>query len=654
MKKVTGLLMATALLCCAGALAACKEEEEPLVSSVKIDISLSHTDGQTVLQWNPVDGVSYEVFRAPSRYAEFVSAGEADGMFADDMRYAYYEVHARDRAGNLIKISDPVSEELKLFSENAYVFAPTDDPTRVGRILSDIYTELERSHFTNTRYAVFFKSGDYGDLTIDVPYFTTFSGLGETPDDVLLSSLNCDGKWNGNALVNFWRGVENFTFKNTSRWSVSQGTFLRSVNVQGDLYLFDWDNYGPGQTAGNEASGGFLADSHITGTVRSGSQQQWFTRNSQLGKWEGSVWNMVFAGVANAPSGDAFTSVGDLPVVREKPRLIYGEDGYSILVPTLRHNAVGLDGAERAKISVDDIYFASASKDTAATINAQIESGKHIVFLPGVYRLSQPIKVEHSGTVLLGTGLATLLPTAGNACLEIGDVDGVSVCGLLFDAGTKQSEILLKVGEDKDDHTDDPIFLFDCFFRVGGNTAQSTYAETSLQINASDTVADNIWLWRADHGSGVGWTKNNGDYGAVINGDRVKCYGLFAEHYKKHNVSWRGDEGYLVFYQSELAYDVPSNEEWRSEDGSGYASFRIQDSVTKFEGYGMGIYSNFETDGIELDCAMRIPEGKNIYIGSLCAYAMSKKGTVNNLINSDGLSLNASQRFRSIKNYGRK
>ena len=653
MKKLTILLVAVLLLSCIGCLIAC-QDETPLVSSVKIDVSLNYSNGQTVLSWNTVEGVDYSVYRAPSRYAEFEFVQDCNGTFADNTRYAYYKIYARDKAGNLIKMSDPVSEEYSIFEDNAYVFAPTDDMTRVSRILSDIYSEMERSHFTNTRYAVFFKPGDYGDLTVNVPFFTTFAGLGEQPDDVTLSSLNCDGKWNGNALVNFWRGVENLSFSNTSRWSVSQGTFMRSVNITGDLYLFDWDNYRPGQTGGNEASGGFIADSRITGKVNSGSQQQWFTRNSQLSSWSGCVWNMVFAGVNNAPAGTMFTSVANLPVLREKPRLVFGQDGYSILVPALRQNASDCDATEGSKSAIDNIYFANASRDTATTINAQLSSGKSIVFMPGVYRLSQPIKVNNSGAVLLGTGLATLIPTAGNSCIEVGDVDGVTVGGLLFDAGTKQSDTLLKVGESGGNHSSNPIFLFDCFFRVGGNSSQNSYATTSLQINANDTVVDNCWLWRADHGSGVGWDKNNGDYGAVIVGDRVKCYGLFAEHYKKHNVSWSGNDGYLVFYQSELAYDVPSNEAWRSDDGNGYASLRVHDNVTKFESYGLGIYSNFETDGIVLDCAMRVPAQGNIYVGYLCSYAMSLKGTVNNLINEDGLYINSAQRFRSVRNYGTK
>ena len=48
-------------------------------------------------------------------------------------------------------------------------------------------------------------------------------------------------------------------------------------------------------------------------------------------------------------------------------------------------------------------------------------------------------------------GLATLeASTNGNACHgNVSDEDGIKVCGLLFDAGGKESETLLQVGDKK-------------------------------------------------------------------------------------------------------------------------------------------------------------------------------------------------------------
>ena len=639
--------------------AACTDEEDqlPVVNTpVTVELNLTVEDNGVVLAWETQENVLYDVYRAPSRFATYQVVASTNGSYTDSERYCYYKVVAKNVEGKILGTSNTVGEEMTLFGQNVYIFAPTDDPVEVRSVINSVYSKMEKAHYTNDRYAFFFKSGTYDkNISLRVPFFTTFAGLGVSPDDTAVGSVNCEGDWNHTSLVNFWRGVENITLVNTSKWAVSQGTFLRGVHVKGDLYLYDTSDLGDYLTA----SGGFLANSRVDGTVYSGSQQQWFTRNSEIGSWQGGVWNMVFAGVKNAPQGNVYTSVDSLPVLREKPYLVFENGNYAIKVPALKYDSAnyGQGTGNDRTITFDDIYFARAGYDSAATINEKIASGKHIVFLPGVYELEAPIVVNTADTVLLGTGLATLISNAGTSCLEIGDVDGVSVAGLLFDAGTKATRTLVKVGNTSGAHTDNPTFLYDCFFRVGGNVRVDTFADISLEINANDCVTDNIWLWRADHGDGVGWNNNNADFGAVVNGDNVKCYGLFAEHYKKNNILWNGNGGYVVFYQSEIAYDVPSNEAWSNSGRKGWASFEVTQDVTQFTAFGMGIYSNFWVDMIELDCAVRVPKGSGVRLTYVCAFAMSKKGRVNNVINSDGLffdqsDTNAGTHFRQIRFYG--
>ena len=68
-------------------------------------------------------------------------------------------------------------------------------------------------------------------------------------------------------------------------------------------------------------------------------------------------------------------------------------------------------------------------------------------------------------------------------------------------------------------------------------------ATTSLVVNSSNVILDDIWAWRADHGTGVGWTTNTADTGLIVNGDNVTAYGLFVEHYQKTEVIWNGQDG---------------------------------------------------------------------------------------------------------------
>src|SRR5262249_607565 len=177
-------------------------------------------------------------------------------------------------------------------------------------------------------------------------------------------------------------------------------------------------------------------------------------------------------------------------------------------------------------------------------------SGKHLLLTPGIYHLDAPLMVVHPNTVVLGLGMATLVPDNGTAALRIVDVDGVRVAGLLVDAGPRQSRALVdaRLGNAPHSHADNPITLHDVFFRIGGASAGK--AATTLEINSDDTIIDNIWAWRADHGNGVGWTVNTAANGVVVNGRNVTAYGLFVEHFQEWQTIWNGDGGPTMFYQS--------------------------------------------------------------------------------------------------------
>ena len=95
-------------------------------------------------------------------------------------------------------------------------------------------------------------------------------------------------------------------------------------------------------------------------------------------------------------------------------------------------------------------------------------------------------------------------------------------------------------------------------------------------VNSSNTILDDIWAWRADHGSGVGWTDNVADHGLIVNGNNVTAYGLFVEHYQKTQVIWNGQNGKDIFFQNEMPYDPPSQAAWMANATTdGYPAFEV-------------------------------------------------------------------------------
>jgi Domain of unknown function (DUF5011) len=538
------------------------------------------------------------------------------------------------------------------FGSNVLIFDPT--MTDIQSQLNAVFAQQQYNQFGTQRYAVLFKPGQY-NLDVDLGFYTQVLGLGQMPDDVTISgNLHSDGILpNQNATVNFWRSAENLSVIPTSaNWiilAVSQGTDLRRLHVQGNVDLANHSD-------GNWSSGGFMADSKVDGTLNSISQQQWLSRNDTWGNWSGGVWNMVFVGISNPPAGtwpaSVYTTVTNTPLIAEKPYLAVDTNGnYVVMVPALQTNCVGITwGAgptPGVSIPISQFYVAHAGSDTAASINAALSSGLNLILAPGAYQLTDSLRVTRPGTIILGLGYATLVPQTGTPGMVISDVDGVKVAGLLFDAGPVRSSTLLQVGNTNSslNHSRDPIFLYDIAMRVGGATIGTT--ASCMQINANDVVGDNFWLWRADHGNGVGWTQNACDNGLIVNGDRVTVYGLFVEHHLQYQTLWNGNWGRVYMYQSELPYDPPSQEAWSHDGVNGYASYKVADQVTSHQAYGLGVYGVF-INCTNINCYSAIETPTNaqqvnvhdiitVYIGG--NVSGSGTSTMNHIINGTGPAL---------------
>ena len=532
------------------------------------------------------------------------------------------------------------------FGDKVLIFNPSMSAADIQAQIDKVYAIQQQSEFGPDRYALVFLPGKYN---VDVPigFYTEVIGLGATPDAVhIAGNVHADAsRPRDNATCTFWRAAEGFSVTPTGdsmQWAVSQAAPFRRMHILGDIVLHQNRGW---------ASGGWMADSLIDGNVGSGTQQQWFSRNSEWGSWTGSNWNMVFVGIPNPPAGEwptpPYTKVALTPIVREKPFLAVDTHGnYSVRVPSLRSNSAGITwhgGSTPGKsIPIDRFYIAHPGQDTAATINGQLDKGKNLIFAPGNYELTEPIHVTRANTVVMGLGFATLRPTNGTAALTTADADGIIVAGLLIDAGPVSSPVLLEVGPSasKAMHAKNPISLHDVFFRVGG--AGPGRAVVNLLINSNDTIIDHTWIWRADHGSGVGWTTNPSANGLVVNGNNVTAYGLFVEHHQQYQVLWNGNAGRTYFYQSEIPYDPPDQASYTSgldakgERINGWASYKVANTVSSHEAWGLGIYSVFRHPNVVLTRAIEVPTVPGVRFHHMITIALDNLGGISNVIDNVG------------------
>src|SRR5581483_5255562 len=517
------------------------------------------------------------------------------------------------------------------FGPNVIVFTPSMSQSSIQATLDSISTQQVPSQFGTGRYAIFFAPGTYGTaadpLDFQVGYYTQVAGLGADPSDVVVNGTinvfnQCFGGGVCNGLDNFWRSLSNLTINvalpssppnyapysgdafspfclNTAEmWAVSQAAPVRSVIVNnGQLVAVDYCN------SNFFTSGGFFANDEFNGGVADYTQQQFFTRNSTIGGtgWSNGVWNQVFLGDNGAPATDfgpgtnGYTNVPTTPVSEEPPYLTSDSSGnYSVVVPPVRRNSVGPSYTGGTSIPINRFFIATPSTPVLL-IDAALALGKNLILTPGIYDLPIPIIVSRPNTIVLGLGFATLIPTHGNAALVTANLPGIKVSGLLVDAGPVRSPELVQIGAGPSFGThdaNDPTLLSDVFFRIGGAEAGS--AGTALVVDSDNAILDDIWAWRADHGTGVGWTSNTADTGLDVNGDNVTATGLFVEHFQRNEVIWNGQNGDVVFFQNEMPYDPPSQAAWMaSPTQKGYPAFLVTPGVRSFQGTGMGSYSFF-------------------------------------------------------------
>jgi hypothetical protein len=561
---------------------------------------------------------------------------------------------------------------------NVLVFDPGMSTSSIQSAVDAVAAQQVDNEMGTQRYALLFKPGTYGTaanpLTFQVGYYTEVAGLGASPGDVTINGHidvynRCLTADNCIALDNFWRSLSNLTINVTGLsgcrssgdfWAVSQAAPMRRVQITGgNLTLMDYCTAGP-----QYASGGFIADSR-TGFVINGSQQQFLVRNSSIGGWSNGVWNQVFSGVVGAPAQSfsptpydppPYTTLPTSPVTREKPFLYLDSAGrYNVFVPGLRTNSVGTSwqGGSTAGSSLPlDQFFVAHPTDDAQAINNALARGENLLFTPGIYHLDRTLKVKRADTVVLGLGFPTLVPDNGNVTMSVADVVGVKLAGLLFDAGRVNSPALLEVGTPHAHKSNpaDPTSLHDVFFRIGGATPGK--ATTSLVVASDEVLLDDIWAWRADHGSGVGWTMNTADTGVIVNGDNVTAYGLFVEHYQKYQLIWNGENGRTIFFQNEMPYDPPSQAAWMHDGVNGYAAYKVADAVKSHEAWGLGSYSFFnQGQPIHAARAFEVPVTRGVKLHDVLTVFLTGSGGIDHVVNDTGAAVNAQNQVSNVVAY---
>lgn len=584
-------------------------------------------------------------------------------------------------------------------------------------VVDQIYEEmksLDKGQFSKSRYAILFEpSATPHEVDVRVGYYTSVYRLGRHPSDTKVRSLTSTNESPHpelGSLQNFWRSAENLhtgghpTYSLDGEggmlWAVSQAAPLRRAVVDHNLFLWylrlppagvsskdarypkqgvaldydGWVQLGYTDPIGDFASGGYMANVQVNGCVNLGSQQQFFARNCVAKAWQKGAWNFVFVGCPGAPHSEpghavapVYSNVATTKVVAEKPFIVKRPDGrYSLAIPAVADARCGVDfSLTEEELRDFSRVFVAQPRHTAAEINGKLAEGKDIVFCPGIYQLSETLRVKHCGQVLLGLGFATLVaPETDMPCVQVADeAAGIRISGLMFEAfyrplGNKTlgdfspgPEALLRMGTGQ--ITRDASVasswncIHDCFGRVGGQEAPLTARDeldgsrpssrpqsqeplftsearcrSMVQIHQPCVVGDNLWLWRADH-----WLS---DQYLVYNHDNfcssglhvarpahhVTMYGLFVEHTLSDMTLWQGEDGVTYFYQSELPYDAMDEAAGQTSRVAPFKAcgYLVDQAVQRHEAVGVGVYAYFRDHDVTVPAAIKVPDHDGVRI----------------------------------------
>jgi hypothetical protein len=378
-----------------------------------------------------------------------------------------------------------------------------------------------------------------------------------------------------------------------------------------------------------------------------------------MNSWAGGVWNMVFVGSKNAPpshcsnsGGIPTTNIAATPIIAEKPYIVFENNKYLLMRPNVEHNKVGVTSNynNAQEIDFSHVYVAS-EKDSAATINSKLSQGLHLVLQPGIYHLTEPIVVNNPNTVVLGMGLVTLVSANGNSCLEVGNVDGVRIAGILFQAGPSNADTLLRYGNGKcTGDSNNPGVMSDIFARVGGPDSQEVKTSSMVKINCDNVIVDDAWLWRADHSvsGSVANSRNPVQSGLIVNSNNVKAYGLAVEHTLGNMLEWNGENGETYFFQAEYPYDVTQ----QNYGDLGFAAYKVADRVQNHKAFGVGVYSYFRDHAVTVESGFHTPSGSGIKFTNALTVFLNGQGGIKHVIDEQGNSVKAGAQIAYQCNFG--
>jgi len=603
------------------------------------------------------------------------------------------------------------------FGAGVTIFSPSESPSTINAALSSTASTDAPHEFFFLPGTYGSASATPGTATTAntiqavVAPGSIVAGLGPSPCDVVINGAldipedSFPGAPPNTGLAIRPSQLENLTINpiesgdpaHTMTWFTSQTATWRRVNLLGNLDVdLTHPVTGPcthpctaangdpylADAYGGAANGFEIANSNITGEIidangentpgkaGANSNEDLFIEGSHVGGWRGFGVDQVFAGDTGAPASDFgpatrsrppgdIDNIHRLAVVRESPFVVYEHRRFFVFDPKVQFGRVGYDWTVSprtgALLPLRRFYIARPGTAIAGRLDAALAHGRDVLLTPGGYVLGAPLTVSRPDEVVFGLGESTLTADRGTPTVVVTNrAVGAVLAG--FDANGSgdrfaAAQIVIGTTPGATGSPADPTTLSD--------VSTISDATTDEVINQNDVLQNQAEIQAIGFGTytASAWAQRAGDYGVVVNGDRVTLEGIWLEHFKKTEATWNGQGGRVVFMENELPFTPPFTADgvppssWSLRPGfHGYPSLVVSPHVRTFALSGFQSWSRFSNGCYCLVTSLIVTPVRphvtfrDLFSGLILGTATSAtpsgdtEGGVLNVINRDGVS----------------
>ena len=101
-----------------------------------------------------------------------------------------------------------------------------------------------------------------------------------------------------------------------------------------------------------------------------------------------------------------------------------------------------------------------------------------------------------------------------------------------------------------------------------------------------------------------------------------------------------------------MPYDPPNQAAWMNGSTQGYAAYKVADSVTSHQAYGLGSYCYFNVNpGVTAEHAIEAPNRPDVRFRNMVTVSLGGTGTIRHVVNDRGGPSNSSTNVANLVSY---